>query len=104
LAYPFQQTLILIDQADRLQMASLKQVRSIFDTGEIGTILIGMPGLEKRLARYPQFYSRISFVHEFRPLAATAMRGLLNRGWTPPACIFLPSRSTQAYRWPLTSS
>src|SRR5271167_4568944 len=40
-------------------MASLEQVRAIFDAGEIWVILIGMPGLEKKLARYPQFYSRI---------------------------------------------
>lgn len=77
-------TLILIDEADRLRMASLEQVRAIFDAGEIGLILIGMPGLEKRLARYPQFYSRIGFVHEFRPLGAADIRHLLAQSWTPP--------------------
>ena len=46
-------------------------------------ILIGMPGIEKRLARYPQFYSRIGFVHEFRPLAAKEIRQLLDQRWTP---------------------
>ena len=84
--------LILIDEADRLRMASLEQVRAIFDAGEIGVILIGMPGLEKRLARYPQFYSRIGFVHEFRPLIAQEIRQLLDRHWTPPG-IHLPEHS-----------
>jgi len=77
-------TLIVIDEADRLRMASLEQVRAIFDAGEIGLILVGMPGLEKRLARDPQFYSRIGFVHEFRPLGAAEVRQLLEQHWTPP--------------------
>lgn len=75
--------LLVIDEADRLKVAGLEQVRDIFDQGRIGLVLIGMPGIEKRLARYPQFYSRIGFVHEFRPLDAAAIRQLLDQGWTP---------------------
>ena len=85
-------TLILVDEADRLRLASLEQVRAIFDAGEIGVILIGMPGLEKRLARYPQFYSRIGFVHEFRPLAVAEIHQLLEQRWTP-AGVHLPEQT-----------
>ena len=84
-------TLILVDEADRLRMAGLEQLRAIFDAGAIGVILIGMPGLEKRLARYPQFYSRIGFVHEFRPLAAQEVRQLLDQRWAPPG-VKLPEK------------
>jgi hypothetical protein len=69
--------LILVDEADRLKMISLEQMRAIFDAGGVGLVLIGMPGIEKRMARYPQFYSRIGFVHEFRPLNVSEMRRLL---------------------------
>jgi AAA domain len=79
-------TLFVIDEADRLRMASLEQVRAIFDAQEIGLILIGMPGLEKRPARYAQFYSRIGFVHEFRPLGTPEIRQLLERQWGAGGC------------------
>ena len=64
-------------------MNSLEQMRSIFDEGKAGMVLIGMPGIEKRIARFPQFYSRIGFVHEFRVLDSAEMQKLLEQRWTP---------------------
>jgi DNA transposition AAA+ family ATPase len=83
-------SLIVIDEADRLKMASLEATRDLFDKYHIGLILIGMPGIEKRMARYPQLYSRIGFVHEFRPLSATEVRRLLDEGWRPPGVTLKP--------------
>jgi DNA transposition AAA+ family ATPase len=71
--------LIIVDEADRLKLPALEQLRSIFDEEGIALILIGMPGIQKRLSRFPQLYSRVGFVHEFKMLSRDEVIFLLDQ-------------------------
>jgi DNA transposition AAA+ family ATPase len=73
--------LLVIDEAERLSATALEYVRDCFDRTDIGLLLIGMPGIEKRMARYPQRYRRVGFAHHYRPLQDDELSFVLTRHW-----------------------
>ena len=73
--------LLIVDESERLSPSGLEHLRDCYDRTGTGLILIGMPGMEKRLARYPQLYSRVGFAHHYRPLAGDELTFVLTRHW-----------------------
>ncbi len=69
--------LLIVDEADWLKMADLELLRSLHDREGFGLILIGLVGLEKKLGRYAQLYSRVGFVHRYAPLDEAETRNLV---------------------------
>ncbi|WP_083657844.1 AAA family ATPase [Herbaspirillum camelliae] len=73
--------LLIVDEAERLSKTGLEYMRDLFDRHGVGLILIGMPGIEKRMARYPQLFSRVCFAHQYRPLQDQELTFVLTRRW-----------------------
>ena len=73
--------MLIFDEAERLSITALELIRDIFDRTGVGVILIGMPGMEKRLSRFPQFYSRVGFAHHYRALTGDELTFVLTRHW-----------------------
>jgi hypothetical protein len=70
----------------------------------MGVILIGMPGIEKRLARYPQLYSRIGFAHEYRQLTPEELTVVLTRRFPADANAAGAGSLTRQRSQPLSGS
>ena len=79
--YPSLVEMMIIDEAERLSQAAFEHLRDTFDRTGIGLIVIGMPGIEKQLARYPQLYSRVGFAHHYQPLRGDELSFVLTRHW-----------------------
>ena len=73
-----------------MKTAGLEQVRDYFDRRDIGLILIGMPGFERQLARYPQLDSRIGFAHHYLPWDAKDLPPVLTEYWYRLGLVFNP--------------
>jgi DNA transposition AAA+ family ATPase len=92
--------LLIVDEADRLKLPELEVLRDRYDRANfgdgVGLALIGLPGIEKRLARYPQLFSRVGFVHHFRPLSEAELRFILVHKWAELGLTFSPDDYTDA--------
>jgi DNA transposition AAA+ family ATPase len=92
--------LLIVDEADRLKMPEPEEIRDRYDRANfadgVSVVLIGLPGIEKRLARYPQLYSRVGFVHRYQPLSEEEMRFILAHKWREVGLTFSPDDYTDA--------
>jgi DNA transposition AAA+ family ATPase len=71
-------------------------MRDIDDRRGVGLVLIGLPGLETRLTRYPQLSSRVGFLHHFRALDPEELRFLLTHKWAQLGLTLAPDDFTDA--------
>ena len=87
---------MIIDEADRLRTTGLEQLRDFFDRPDLGLVLIGMPGFDRQLARYPQLYSRIGFAHQYQPLDPDDIPTVLAQYWEQLGQPFDPDNTDHA--------
>ena len=76
---PGQVDLLIVDEANRLCPVSLEMLRDVFDRGQMGLVLVGRPGLEKKVRSIAPLASRVGMRLEFAGLSVQELDALLQR-------------------------
>jgi DNA transposition AAA+ family ATPase len=76
---PGQVDLLIVDEANRLCPVSLEMLRDVFDRGKMGLVLVGRPGLEKKVRSIAPLASRVGMRLEFAGLSVQELDVLLQR-------------------------
>jgi DNA transposition AAA+ family ATPase len=71
--------LLIVDEANRLCPVSLELLRDVFDRGQMGLVLVGRPGLEKKVRSIAPLASRVGMRLEFAGLQVQELDVLLQR-------------------------
>lgn len=75
--------LLIIDESDRLKLGALEVIRDLYDRTNLSILLIGSPGIDRRLRRsgYGQLHSRFTLAYEIQPLNTEEMRLFISLKW-----------------------
>jgi len=86
LALRRQKKLIIIDEADQLPVRTLEMIRSFYDDGNCGLVLIGLPRIIDLMTRgqslrenLAQLYSRVGYKYEIKPPKLNEIRLIVDR-------------------------
>jgi DNA transposition AAA+ family ATPase len=89
--------LLAVDEADNLQYEHLEVLRMLMWETPCSLLLIGLPSLVTRIAKYPRLIRSVSFSFQFLPLADKEMfTGFLPQ-LNQPGWVFHPKNETDRY-------
>lgn len=84
--------LLIVDESDRLKPASLEYIRELYDRTNLSILLIGSPGIERRLQRaaYGQLFSRFNLAYKIEPITEKEAETFIALKW---AALRLPLKA-----------